>query len=227
MTIPRVERGDHPRASDINQLAAAIKRNAESISRLRGKSNLESPVNLCQLVDVVNDAGEDTKIGHAYGIDELSYQRSGTNYREHHLTVKKPSVRDPDNIGRTDHHIGKYVVCLDKIADGGAGRAAIAGLVRAEIDVQDEDDLYCRLEHDSTKLYSDASGSALILWKESGTGTKWAWLLIGLPAWSGCSYVKAQGDESSGIISVKHVNYDGTEHGAAFDVWNAEYEGSS
>jgi len=54
------------------------------------------------------------------------------------------------------------------------------GVVQVQIDVTDANHGYADVKaSDNTKLASGASGSAVILWKESGTGTKWAIIRIG------------------------------------------------
>ena len=58
--------------------------------------------------------------------------------------------------------------------------AALIGVVPTQIDVTDEDHDYAVAKaSDSTQLSSATGGTAQILWKESGTGTKWAVVRLG------------------------------------------------
>ena len=97
-----------------------------------------------------------------------------------------------------DLHTGKFVVCLDPIpcavaedpeaeppitgSSAGIGRALLVGATPVQIDVIDEDHAYADVKDgDSTQLQSCGSGAAQILYKESGTGTKWAVVRLGVP----------------------------------------------
>jgi hypothetical protein len=77
-------------------------------------------------------------------------------------------------------HDGKFVVLLDPIGNGRIGRACAAGLTVARIDVSDAVHGYADIDNgDASHLASASSGAAKILWKESGTGEKWALVSIG------------------------------------------------
>jgi len=79
-----------------------------------------------------------------------------------------------------DAHLGKFVVCHEPIPFGEYGRAVVSGLTVCQVsftkawhpraDVKDSD---------TTQLLSGLTGAATILWKETGTGTKWAVVKIG------------------------------------------------
>lgn len=78
-------------------------------------------------------------------------------------------------------HLGKFVVTLE-YADASAFVTAVAsGIVAVQIDVLDADHRYADVKDaDAAKLQSRAMGAARIIWKESGTGTKWAIVNIGV-----------------------------------------------
>ena len=79
-------------------------------------------------------------------------------------------------------HRGNFVVCLEPIDDGKVGRCAVVGLVQVQVDVVNELDEYADIKDaDLAKLQSSAAGSARIIWKETGTGTKWALVAMGEP----------------------------------------------
>ena len=74
-------------------------------------------------------------------------------------------------------HFGKTVILLEPITNGDIGRAFVEGVFPALINVRDTHDGYADLLHsDSTKLQSYPGGHYQILWAESGTGTKKAWV---------------------------------------------------
>jgi len=72
-------------------------------------------------------------------------------------------------------HNGRFVVLLDPLGAGRIGRACASGLTVAKVDVSDEAHGYADIDNgDASHLASGSSGAAKILWKESGTGEKWA-----------------------------------------------------
>jgi hypothetical protein len=73
----------------------------------------------------------------------------------------------------TADHKGKFVICLEPIANGKVGRAWIAGVCQVEIDVTDAAHKFAEVKNsDRTQLASSGSGSARILYSPGGTGTK-------------------------------------------------------
>jgi hypothetical protein len=82
---------------------------------------------------------------------------------------------------------GAFVVALEPIAAGKFGRAAIAGVVQAKLNVLDASHGFAVPVAGSTSAFESAtSGPAVILWKDSGTGSgKWCLLRIGSGASGG------------------------------------------
>jgi hypothetical protein len=77
-------------------------------------------------------------------------------------------------------HRGSFAVMLDGAANGTLAIAKVAGDVLVKVDVTDETHRFAEvITGDVAKLSSGATGSAQILWKESGTGTKWALVRLG------------------------------------------------
>jgi len=79
-------------------------------------------------------------------------------------------------------HIGRWVIAQEPIPAGKFGRACISGITPAKIDVgyaghthADAADKY----DSGSKLRSGWYGAAEILWKQSGTGEKWAVVRLG------------------------------------------------
>lgn len=78
-------------------------------------------------------------------------------------------------------HLGKFVVAVDPIPSGGYGLCVISGIVIVQVDILDADHRYADVKDaDAAKLQSRSMGAARIMWKESGTGTKWAIVNIGV-----------------------------------------------
>ncbi len=79
----------------------------------------------------------------------------------------------------TLEHTGKFVICAESIPNNELGLAYISGACRARINVNSESDAQADVrDGDATKLES-GPGPATILWKEAGTGTKWAVVRLG------------------------------------------------
>jgi len=87
----------------------------------------------------------------------------------------------------TASHAGKFVVLLEPIADGEIGKACVAGVCPAVVNVTDAGHQFADIAAGQPVLASCASGSALILWKDSGTGLKWAVVRLGEPLPAGVS----------------------------------------
>ena len=82
--------------------------------------------------------------------------------------------------GDTSGTESQLLICAEPIAPGQIGRAWIDGVITTQIDVTDNDHTYATMKPDDiTSLKSDESGPCCILWKESGTGIKWAVIKIG------------------------------------------------
>jgi hypothetical protein len=101
-----------------------------------------------------------------------------------------------------DLHVGKWALLLDPIGSGEYGRAAISGEHQAKINVTDESHTHVEIGDESTLLQSCFYGSAKILWKESGTGEKWAVIRLGYVS-EGVYLCQATADESGGEITGK------------------------
>jgi hypothetical protein len=83
----------------------------------------------------------------------------------------------------TADHKGKFLICLEPIANGKVGRAWIAGVCQVQVDVADAAHKFAEVKNsDRTQLASSGSGSARILYAPSGTGTKWCVVRINDPS---------------------------------------------
>ncbi|MHB8953572.1 MAG: hypothetical protein ACYC4U_11430 [Pirellulaceae bacterium] len=77
-------------------------------------------------------------------------------------------------------YLGKFAVMQEQADNGKIGRAMLEGITCAEITVNHAD--HDRVDVDTaggSKLVSQFYGAGEILYKESGTGTKWAIIRIG------------------------------------------------
>ena len=101
----------------------------------------------------------------------------------------------------------RFVVLLEPIRSNEIGRAMVVGVVPVQVNVTDASHT-CAVAtaSDATKLTSGHTGAALV-WKESGTGTKWALVRLG-------------GD--GGIVSSPTVMNTGTEDLAKTDAWDRQ-----
>jgi hypothetical protein len=77
-------------------------------------------------------------------------------------------------------HRGRFAILREPLDVGAIGQAVISGAFKTTVNVTDASHQYAEVKDDDrVNLQSDWGGSARILWKESGTGTKWAILLLG------------------------------------------------
>jgi len=83
----------------------------------------------------------------------------------------------------TASHAGNFAVLVEPIQAGQIGRACILGACPVKVNVVSASDTFADVEAGVTgRLKSGSSGAARILWKESGTGEKWAVVKLGNPA---------------------------------------------
>lgn len=79
-----------------------------------------------------------------------------------------------------DYFGGWFAVTLDPIKSGAVGRAVVSGIVPVRANVTRADHWWADVTVDSCeRLTSGFSGNAQILYKESGTGIKWALVRLG------------------------------------------------
>lgn len=81
-------------------------------------------------------------------------------------------------------HLGRFVVALDPINAGKIGVGAISGIMPMKVDFGTDDVAGCYADvkdGDSEALKVYPVGSARVLWKEEGSGVKWALVRLGSP----------------------------------------------
>jgi len=82
-----------------------------------------------------------------------------------------------------DEHVGKFVVLIEPLAANAVGRACVSGVCQVRVNVTDEDHEFAEMaDGKADVLESGDTGSAKILWKEDGTGQKWAVVHLGAAA---------------------------------------------
>jgi len=75
--------------------------------------------------------------------------------------------------------VGGFVVAVEPIANGKIGRAAVAGVVQAKVDVSDASHGFATPQAGSTSAFASASSGAVkILWKQGTGNGQWALLLF-------------------------------------------------
>ncbi len=83
----------------------------------------------------------------------------------------------------TASHVGLFAVLLEPLASGAIGLGMVSGVAPVQLNVIDADHEFADVKDgDATVLETGDTGMAQILYKESGTGTKWALVRIGTPA---------------------------------------------
>jgi hypothetical protein len=126
------------------------------------------------IVMVKNNSGSDVARFGVLGIDGALVDPA-TNADEFAARVVLKGITPTDA-----DHTGKFVVLLESVKSGDVARAYISGVCPAKVDVIDADDTHADVKNsDRASLESRAGGSARVLWKESGTGVKWAIVLLG------------------------------------------------
>ncbi len=109
------------------------------------------------------------------GVDGVIFEPSGNLAmfkQEVAILGSTPSV--------SAHSSGRFVVCAEPIDSGRIGLAWGSGVCLAQINVGDESHRFADIaEGDSACLASSSSGPCTILWKETGTGQKWAVIRFG------------------------------------------------
>jgi len=120
-------------------------------------------------VYVENRSGSDLARFAALGIDGVTIPHANNSdefFRHIVLEGSTPTF--------ASDHVGKFVVLLEPAKNNGFARCAMSGLVQVQVNVTDADHEWCDVANsDNAKLTSYGAGSARIVHKPSGTGTKW------------------------------------------------------
>jgi len=102
--------------------------------------------------------------------------------------IDGPVISPADNLTEFQNRIvlsgvgpypGQFAVLLEPLKAGAIGRACVSGECICKVNVTDAGHHFAEATTDPTRIESAASGSAAILYKEGGTGEKWAVVRLG------------------------------------------------
>ena len=130
------------------------------------------------IVLVRNDSGDDRQRFDVLGIDGVIFTPTDNLPGFQNRPALTGQLPDKDD------HVGKFVILLEPVANGKIARAAVGGLCVARVEVADGEEWYGYADIkdiDAEKLAGAPHGAAQVLWKETGTGTKWAVVRLGTP----------------------------------------------
>lgn len=112
------------------------------------------------------------------------------------LAIDEPLIDPEDNLNgfrntiafsgvRPDktQHLGRFAILLEPALQDKIVLAVATGVCPVKIDVVSDDHQYADIKDEATDtLQSSHFGSARILWKQTGVGTKWAVVALAMPA---------------------------------------------
>ena len=133
------------------------------------------------------------------GIITVKNESGGARRQFDVLGLGEPMFPLAGNVGKTsfdslvafrgvmptkDMYTGRFAILMEPLAAGAIGRAVAAGVCPVRLTVDDDKAVLCDVKNnDATSLTTNPTGSATILWRESGSsGTVWAIVRIGTPA---------------------------------------------
>jgi hypothetical protein len=156
------------------------------------------------IVLVKNASGEDRERFHVLGIKE-SVIKPADNEDEF-----KNKVALSGETPTEEDHRGKFVILLEPLKADSLGMAMALGLCPVKITVENEDHACADVnDGEAATLKSGPTGAAQILWKEDGTGEKWAVVRLGTPPGLPPIY-KATADQSGTTVEAKLLKADGS-----------------
>lgn len=80
-------------------------------------------------------------------------------------------------------HCGRFVVLMQPMADDAIGWGCVSGVIPVQVAFTYDAAIFADVTNsDATKLTA-AEGGMPVVYKESGTGTKWALVQMGVPSW--------------------------------------------
>jgi hypothetical protein len=125
------------------------------------------------VIMIRNDCGADRKQFEILGLDDVLFTPDD-NLQEF---LNSPAFKAVEPA--TADHRTKFVILLEPIAEDRIGLALLYGLTAVKLNVTDANHTHAVLSDGVyTKLRTAFCGPAQILWKQSGTGEKWAWVAL-------------------------------------------------
>ena len=154
-----------PSASDWNAAMRMIK--ANRLGGSSGAGELRSSLSTAHQVLIRNDTGEDLDRFHIAGLGDPVFTPSDS------LAAFTNNFAF-QGVAPDEAYRGKIAITSQPIASGKIGQAYIDGIVPCRVNVTNEIiDRADMLDEDVTQLETSLVGACQIVWKESGTGTKW------------------------------------------------------
>jgi hypothetical protein len=123
------------------------------------------------VIPVKNTSGADVSRFQVLGIDDVLHSPSD----DLDEFLSRPALTGVTP--QTTAHQGKFVVTAEPVANNEVGLAIVSGITPVKIQVNEgqEDNDFAEVDDNSkAHLLLQSTGSAMILWRESGTGEKWA-----------------------------------------------------
>jgi len=130
------------------------------------------------IVFVRNDSGADRSRFDVLGVSSPVFNPSS----DEEAFKNQPAL---SGVAPTEaDHFGKFVILLEPVATGEIGLAAASGACPVHLYIEDDTlDLADVSDGDPSSLKTSRTGSATILWRESGSsGTVWAVVRLGTPS---------------------------------------------
>jgi len=197
------------RATAWNRMLELLRRDTAQRGGRAGPGALGDSVQATTVVLVQNATGSAASHGYCLSIDDLPTDPTDSPP----AWLSRPVLSGGEPTDAAD----PFVILLEPLGDGAVGRAAIAGLAIAQVDVTDTGHGYAApTAGDATKLTSAASGPARILWRESGsTGTQACVLLLGGSdgASGGTGLTVKESDLSPSYTSITSLEIDQAQGG--------------
>lgn len=163
-------------------------RSSQTTAPPRTMSGDASP-NAGNVVLIRNDSGEDRQRFEILGIDAPVFLPSD------HLEEFQRQIALASVMPVLDDHADRFVILSEPVRSGAIGRAWVGGVCPVQIVVDDETLMFAELQDgDATALKAALSGPITILWKDTGTGTKWAVVRFGSAPAAGLVPVKVWRD---------------------------------
>lgn len=159
-----------------NRVVSAVA-SLESMRRSGGRSAAGVRFADPAIVRVKNSSGTDRKRFEVLGVEGVVFTPTDNLAQFQnaiYLDGKKP----------TADHLGKFVVLCQPLRASAIGWAWAAGVCVVKVDFDYEDQPYADVKADDAGLLKGGEGGAAqVLWKEEGTGTKWAVVRLGAPTY--------------------------------------------
>lgn len=164
------------KAGEFNAMADAANAHRQPLTSSSPPGGLER-LRTPSLVWIKNDSGADLPIYGVVGLDALVVTPS-----DDLVSFKQPIITFEGVTPATGTHDNRYAITTAPIANGNIGPAVIDGMVQVQVNKQRDADAVAAIKNgDNTQLLAGTVGHARILWSETGTGTKWAVVMLNSP----------------------------------------------